>query len=298
MQASDPPGAIDGTGRSGRARLLRHPRDRRSVATILVAVLLLVTPQGLLLPDVWVPVWLGLTFLACCASHVVAHNHCHFPIFATTAANRCFNLLASFARGHCASDIYLAHNLNHHREQGRSGDWIAPALGGSGHPALRLIRFVVRATVSMAYQRNRLAGNGRHLLPEPFRSSLPREKIFLACAVAFLLWNDWRTACLFALLPWAASLAWLVGVNYVQHEGCDPDSTWAHSRNFTGRFTNWLLFNNGYHTAHHVEPGVHWSETKVLHERVASQIPAHLNEPSATRYMIRRYILGRTARCA
>jgi fatty acid desaturase len=28
---------------------------------------------------------------------------------------------------------------------------------------------------------------------------------------------------------------------------------------------NAMLFNNGYHTVHHLKPGVHWSETPKLH---------------------------------
>ncbi len=272
---------------------LRHPADRRSLVTVLVAVLLLLLPQWMAVPAWLAPAWIVATLLACCASHVVVHNHCHFPLFATSTPNRLFNLVASIARGHCASDIYIAHNLNHHAEQGRAGDWITPALGGTGHPLLRLVRFVLRATISMMRQRKRLGPEGRILLPEPFRSSLPWEKALLPIVVLCLLWNDWRTALVFALLPWTASLLWLVGVNYVQHEGCDPDSRWAHSRNFTGRFTNWLLFNNGYHSAHHLRPGMHWSEVKQLHENIADHIPGQLNEPSATSYMLRRYLFNR-----
>ena len=270
---------------------LRNPRDRRAVATVGVALVLLLLPQ-FVSPGAWALLWIGVATVACCSSHVVVHNHCHRPLFRTVSANRTFNLFATIARGHCASDVYLAHNVNHHAEQGGSGDWITPALGGCGHPLLRLSRFVVRAAVSMVRERNRLPHRGRDLVPEPFRSSLPWEKRFLPLVILLLLWNDWQAACLYALTPWALSLVWLVGVNFVQHDGCDPHTEWAHSRNFSGRFANWLLFNNGYHTAHHVDPGLHWSGTKSLHERLASRIPSRLQQPSAAQYMIRRYLLG------
>ncbi len=142
-------------------------------------------------------------------------------------------------------------------------------------------------------ERNRLPARGRALLPEPFASSVPWEKGLLPLVIVLLLWHDWRSACLYAVLPWGVSLAWLVGVNYVQHEDCDPDAEFAHSRNFTGRCTNWLLFNNGYHTAHHARPGLHWSETSSLHAQLAARIPQSLIEPSAIRYMIRRYLRRR-----
>lgn len=273
---------------------LHRAADRRSIATVVVTVLLLLVPQWLAVNGLGAVIWIPLTIVACCATHVVVHNHCHRPIFVHQRANVAFNLVATVGRGHCVSDVYVAHNLNHHAAQGSSDDWIAPMLGGQGHPVVRLLRFIVRAAGSMVRERNRLPLRGRTLLPEPFASSVVWEKRLLPCVIVLLLWHDWRAACLFALVPWSISLAWLVGVNYVQHEGCDPAVEFAQSRNFTGRWTNWLLFNNGYHTAHHTVPGLHWSETRQLHEQLVGRIPQHLNEPSAIRYMIRRYAGGRT----
>lgn len=269
---------------------LRNPADARSVAAVGAAVALLLVPQFVPLPPELALPWIGATFLACCASHVVVHNHNHLPIFTTDGANLAFNLLATLARGHCASDVYVAHVLNHHVEQGRAGDWIRPALGGSGHPAVRLARFTVRATASMLRERRRLGWEGLWRLPEPFRTSIVVEKLLLPCALVLLALHDWRAFLLFCVLPWGASLAWLVGVNYVQHEGCDPESAYGHSRNFTGAVTNWLLFNNGYHTAHHLDPGLHWSELPAKHRNIAASIPPALNQASATRYILREYL--------
>ena len=269
---------------------LRHACDRRSIATVAVTLVLLFIPQWLALHAGWAVVWILLSILACCATHVVVHNHCHRPLFVDLRANGAFNMVASVARGHCVSDVYVAHVLNHHAQRGGENDWIATSLGGQGHPGMRLLRFIVRASRSMVRERNRLPARGRALLPEPFASSVVWEKRLLPLVIVLLFWHDWRSACLYAFLPWSLSLAWLVGVNYIQHEDCEPDAQFAHSRNFTGGWTNWLLFNNGYHTAHHAAPGLHWSETSGLHAQLAAQIPQGLVEPSAIRYMIRRYV--------
>jgi len=273
---------------------LRHAADVRPLATVGIAVGLLVAPGFVAVPTWAVPAWVVATVIACCASHVVVHNHCHCPLFASPARNRAFNLVATIARGHCASDVFLAHNVNHHAEQGRAGDWITPALGGEGPPVVRLLRFVVRATLSMARERRRLDKAGLALVPEPFRSSLPVEKRLLPCVIGVLLWNDWQATALHAFLPWGISLVWLVGVNYLQHEGCDPDSPWAHSRNFTGPLANWLLFNNGYHGAHHLHPAVHWSELARLHAEISDRIPPHLQQPSTIRYLLNRFVMDRS----
>ena len=50
---------------------------------------------------------------------------------------------------------------------------------------------------------------------------------------------------------------------------------------------NYLLFNNGYHTIHHMKPGVHWSLTKKQHdELVAPYIHPNLFKPSIVGYAI------------
>ncbi len=277
------------------ADLVNEPEDIRSVTAVCVAAALVLVPQFVALPAALAVPWVLIAVLACCASHVVVHNHNHCVIFRSDAANIAFNLLASLARGHCASDVYVAHVQNHHVEQGRDADWIRPALAGEGHALVRLARYVLRATRSMLVERRRLGWEAMWRLPQPFRTSILIEKVFLPCVLIALALHGWQAFLAFAVLPWGASLAWLVGVNYLQHEGCDPASRYAHSRNFTGRLTNWLLFNNGYHTAHHLDPELHWSRLPEAHRRTADFIPTGLNETSTVRYVLREYVFGKRA---
>ena len=270
---------------------LQHRADIRSVAMVSAALALILVPQFVALPTALLAPWVVAAVLACCASHVVAHNHNHCVIFTGDAANIAFNLLATLARGHCVSDIYIAHVQNHHVEQGSERDWIRPALGGPGHPIVRLARYIVRAALSMLRERRRLGWEAMWRLPQPFRTSMLLEKVFLPGAIVVLALHDWQAFLLHGALPWVASLAWLVGVNYVQHEGCEPDTRHAHSRNFTGRVTNGLFFNNGFHTQHHLEPQLHWSKLALAHQGIAESIPPSLNEASAIRYILRRFIL-------
>jgi fatty acid desaturase len=98
----------------------------------------------------------------------------------------------------------------------------------------------------------------------------------------------------------ASFAAWsMMFTNYVQHVGCDHDSTDNHSRNFTGRAMNWLVFEAGYHTVHHEHPGIHWSAYPALHGWRAARIAPHLNQQTIFRYCFERYLLRRPAeRCA
>ena len=54
------------------------------------------------------------------------------------------------------------------------------------------------------------------------------------------------------------------------------DPPYNHSRNHIGRVLNWCLFNNGFHTAHHMRPGLHWSELPDFHREIAANIHPRL----------------------
>ena len=270
--------------------MLRDARDARPVATVLLAVAMLLLPHWLAPQGLFAASWIALTALLCCACHVVVHNHLHRAMFRRQGANVAFNLVATIARGHCASDVYIPHNFNHHREQGGPGDWITPALGGGGHPMLRLARFTVLASRNMVMGRKRMGQAGRDILPAGSRASIPWEKRLLPVLIAACVIHDWEITLAFQGLPWALSLIWLVVINLFQHDACDPGSRYAHSRNFTGALTNWFFFNNGYHTVHHLNPGMHWTEAPAAHARMAQRIPAHLNERSILGFFWREYL--------
>ena len=84
-----------------------------------------------------------------------------------------------------------------------------------------------------------------------------------------------------------------VSLNLLQHDGCDAESRHNFARNFTGRWLNYFCYNNGFHSIHHLHPGLHWS---VLPERHAKDLvesglmhPA-LDEPYILSYIFRTFI--------
>jgi beta-carotene hydroxylase len=80
-------------------------------------------------------------------------------------------------------------------------------------------------------------------------------------------------------------------VNYLQHIETDAYSEWNHSRNFVSWMLKALLFNNGYHTVHHLKPGVHWSELPRLHAQHAAQIHPALLQRSWLGYVGHTYFV-------
>jgi hypothetical protein len=80
--------------------------------------------------------------------------------------------------------------------------------------------------------------------------------------------------------------------NYIQHVHCDPWSPHNHSRNFVSKVSNWFVFQAGYHTVHHENPGTHWSKYPELHAARAHLIAPELNEHSISWFCIKNYLLG------
>ncbi len=123
-----------------------------------------------------------------------------------------------------------------------------------------------------------------------FRAAASEYVVFFGTmAVLFAL--DWRKALLFFVIPQQVALFAIQCVNYQQHVETDADSEWNHSRNFVGPVLNGILFNNGYHTVHHLKPGVHWSELPQLHAQYAARIHPSLLERSWPRYFGRTFLL-------
>jgi fatty acid desaturase len=266
-----------------RQPVLRERSDLRSLAFVAIAVLLLSVPH-LWRPDGWLaPAWILATAWACFIASIVSHNHLHCAVFARAPLNIAFNVALSLARGHSASGIVVPHNLNHHPRALRDEDWIRPALAGHGLGWVRLVRYVLRASANMLVQRRQ---TGAPALPSAQRTSLGIEKFLLAVWILGLAWSDWRVFLWFDVLPWGMGLALLVGVNLLQHDRCDPNRAYGESRNFTGAFGNWLFFNNGFHTVHHLDPGAHWSRLPRMHAALRDRLPdAELEQRSVLRYL-------------
>ena len=108
--------------------------------------------------------------------------------------------------------------------------------------------------------------------------------------LAFVI--NWKKALFLLLIPQQVALFLIQCTNYLQHIEADKYSKWNHSRNFEGWWLNTLLFNNGYHTVHHLKPGVHWSETPALHAQYRDQIDPALLAPSMPGFVFDTYFLA------
>jgi fatty acid desaturase len=265
--------------------MLRYRADLRTIG-FLVFYALLVLGQWVLAPS-GVIGWLviALTCVVSWLCAVIAHNTVHSPVFKQRWMNRVFQIWVSLSYGFPISDYVPGHNLSHHRFTQQREDVMRTTRVRFGWNLLNFILFMPAVTPGI------LRGNSKFkaVLGEraaPWKRQLILEAVVVWSVKIGLLILDWEKALLYVVVPHLFANWGIVSVNYVQHDGCDPDSEYNHSRNFVGKTFNWFAFNNGYHTIHHMIPGKHWSLLPAAHaEKVAPFIHPELDQPSLFGYM-------------
>lgn len=238
-------------------------------------------------------------YLGFCAG-VFSHNHNHCPTFTSRRVNAAFGAWLSFFYGYPTFAWIPTHNLNHHKFVNRAGDATITWRYTKAHT------FWVAATyffVSAYFQGGPLKefiARARAQNPRLYRQIVVQYAIvfgghaaMLALAIALHGVGTGLLVYAFAFLVPALFALWsMMFINYVQHVHCDPWSKHDHSRNFVSRLGNWLVFNNGFHTAHHEHAGAHWTTLPALHARIAAQIHPALKQSSILGFCLRTYVLG------
>jgi fatty acid desaturase len=228
---------------------------------------------------------LCLAFLAC----VINHNHQHHPTFVPRILNRVFGVLISLAMGVPATSIVPMHNFNHHVHNNHAADFVRTSLVRFRWNLLNLLLFPFVALIGYLPAKSRDIRAWREQRPHLYRQILLERFVFYPVLLGLIACRPLETL-LYVVIPQLYGQWGIVAINHIQHDGCDPDSAWNHSRNFVGRWLNWWVFNNGYHTAHHARPGLHWSLVPGFHEQIRAQIDPALERRSLLLAVFEFYI--------
>ncbi len=234
-----------------------------------------------------------LTYTLAVVALVVKHNHMHSPTFRGPAWNSAFELWLSVLTAHPCSGIITSHNVLHHGKNNTDADFVRCSLVRYRSNLLNFLAFFFASVAAMYRNKPADLDSWRQTQPRIYRQAVA-ERIVTYGFIFLLLLLDWRSTLRYCIGPWLFGQWFLVTINLLQHQDCDFESQINHSRNITGRFANWLLLNNGYHTAHHMFPAAHWSKLRIIHERViAPQLNSALIERSLSLCVWRRFILGK-----
>jgi fatty acid desaturase len=277
--------------------MLRNSADARTVVCVLLAPALVIVQ--IVRPD-WIVYLCWISCYLALACGVVAHNHNHYPTFRSRWWNQALSNLVSIFYGYPVFAWIPTHNQNHHRYVNRPGDDTITWRHGNNHDVLHAASYFFVSSYSQGAPIREYIQDARLRHPERYRRIRFQYLIWagmhtLALTVGLAAYGvaDGVLVWLFVLgLPALFALSTIMFFNYEQHVHTDAWSEKNHSRNFIGPVTNFLLFNNGFHTAHHENPGLHWSELPEAHARIQSSIHPDLIQRNTLLYLFRQYIIA------
>lgn len=204
--------------------------------------------------------------------------------------NRIFQVWVTLGYGFPISEYVPGHNLSHHRYTQEREDVMRTTKVRFGWNLLNGLAFFFAVAPGVTATNYKY----RALMRERAPAWNEQLNIEILCAwgvKAILLALDWRKALLFVFIPHVFAVWGITSVNYLQHDGCDPDHPVNHSRNFVSPFFNFITLNNGYHGMHHMQPGLHWSLLPQAHaERVKPTLHPALDQRSFTLYIFRTFV--------
>jgi fatty acid desaturase len=268
--------------------MLRNRADIRTVAYLAFTV-------GLFLYQWHLPVlfngWLyPLSIFMSFTCAVISHNQNHTPMWKWRPLNLITNYVIGIFYGHPAIGWVPTHNQNHHKFNNREGDLsICPRWFRNNH-ILALMVYPTITSLAQTPAIHQYIGQLRKTNRRMYWEAVSEYVVFFGLMViAFAL--DWKKAIFLLFIPQQAALFLIQCVNYIQHIDCDKFSEWNHSRNIVGPVLNIILFNNGYHTVHHLKPGVHWADLPKLHAEHAAKIDNEFNQPSIWAWFFKVYLI-------
>jgi beta-carotene hydroxylase len=265
--------------------MLRNSADWRSVVyLVLVASLGVMQWQ---LRNFHIGIYALYLFMSITVA-VMSHNHNHVSMWKWKPLNLFTNYVISLHFGYPAIAWVPTHNQNHHKFNNREGDTGRSPGFFKGNHLLSLLTYPfltgirqqrdMKAFFKQLWAKNRTG----------FWLALSEYVVFLGVMVLLLVINC-KKALIFYFIPQQFGLFYIQTVNYIQHVETETESEWNHSRNFVSPVLNTLLFNNGYHTVHHLKPGVHWSQIPGLHAQHVHKIHPDLLVRSWWMYMLKTF---------
>jgi fatty acid desaturase len=269
---------------------LRHSADWRSLTFLIVLVILFFAQWTGLFRHWWLlPATCVLAFIAC----VIKHNHIHCRTFSSRSWNRMFDYLLGLCTGQPTTAIIPVHNERHHAQNHSDQDCVRSTVINFRKNWLNLMLFPIVAVWNVYHVKSSDFQRWREEKPAMYRR-LGGERLAVVGCIAVLLLFDWRATLLYLGVPWLFGQWGIVAINLLQHQDCDHHSDFDHSRNVTGRFINWLFLNNGFHTAHHLRPALHWSQLPEFHyQSIAPRMRPDLNHPSLLLSIWRQFFIAK-----
>jgi len=266
---------------------LRYQADRSTLLTLGVAGCVLAVPLVWDLDTRWSIVLFGLNVFFGLIAHVINHNISHCSLFENEKANRLTSIGVSGLIGVPASAISASHIYNHHVHNNSDSDWLRSTVLAESQGPRRLLKYVWHVfALPRLYQRR-----GADAIPANLKLQIQQEKIFIGLALLLAVAFAPGVTLFYYISTRLCALSCLFVLNLIQHDGLENEEGVNRCHNYTSKLLNFVLFKNGYHSAHHLRPGAHWSELDALHyEKVSPLANSNLQHKSIVSFVWGNYL--------
>lgn len=250
--------------------LFRHRADIPAVLYVLT-VFALQLSVFFLVENLWLAAGCAFVLmLAQVSCGAICHNHHHVNIFTWRPLNRLLEVIMYLQTGTSPYSWTIHHNIGHHHEYLHPDRDPSAWQHRDGRPMSRLYYDFVQA--ARIYPEIWRIGREH---PIPFARFKRMFVVSNLALLAFLLVDPVMALIVF-VAPMLILLVLLLDNTYLQHSHLALDNHLVASRSVENRLYNLTSWNLGYHVAHHLKPGIHWTELPALHAKIRSQIPPHL----------------------
>jgi fatty acid desaturase len=273
--------------------MLKNNKDIKSLIYIVIttSLFLFLWTQGKAMnKGLFTVLYIWFLFMSISVA-VMAHNHNHLPMWKSKIMNILTDNWLTVFYGFPVFAWIPTHNANHHKFVNKEPDYT------------RTWRFTERNNLFTVLTYPSVSGFFQQsVVMNHFKETFSRNKykfflyglqfvVLISWIAGAFIIGGWEKALIYVVLPQQLSLFSVLLFNYVQHVHADEETKYNSSRNFTG-ILNFLLFNNGLHTIHHIHPTIHWSETPQEHAKIEHLIDDSLIESSFWYFLYKSYILG------
>jgi fatty acid desaturase len=225
-------------------------------------------------------------FSFACAT--ITHNTIHCSVFKNKIYNEIFEILLSISYGHPVSSFIPGHNKSHHVYTQTSKDAMRTTKLQYKWHLLNLLLF--QQTVSPQI----LINDIKYITSQKgtyFYKKAIREFRIVMLLNSLLFFLEFKKFFLLFHIPHLFAQWAIVSINMLQHDGCDIKEEINSARNFTGSILNYLTFNNGYHTIHHINPTLHWTKIPEMHNKyIEKHNHPNLNQKNMLTYAFKTFI--------
>jgi fatty acid desaturase len=258
------------SSRATRGRVLRYAADWWPVTIVSGSFLLHVAVFWFASPAVALLALLPIFAI----STVVAafnHHHQHLNAFHSPLLNRVYDVLLAVQTGVGPYTWVLHHNLGHHQNYLNQPPMAEPDESHwTRKDGSQMGRFEYTLHTFLHHQVDVYRIGRKH--PQVFRRYLLMKAPCYAFIALGLYLNPLNYLLVF-IVPSVLALMHTCWATYEHHAGYLASEHVEASVNRENALFNLLTCNLGLHTAHHMRPGLHWSELPELHAEIREEIP-------------------------